>query len=396
MFGRIAGEEPLMKAPEYNEKINIMHTVLSLEMGGLEKVVADMVLGMDKDRYNIEICCFDTLGYFASSLLDNGIKINLVKRNQAHYDALFPFRLKKLLQDKKSDIVHMHSGTFFLATQAALLAGIPSLIYTDHGRHLVEPRILLAMDRFCGFFVKKIVAVSHELERYLAEVVRLPECKLTTIINGINTEQFTPLPKSSSLLGELNIPPSHRIIGTVGRLAEVKDQVSMIRAFAQVCKKQTDITLLFIGDGPLLPLLQQTARDCNIAERVVFAGKRSDTSTLLNLIDIFMLTSLSEGTSIALLEAMASGVTPIVTDVGGNPSIVQHGVNGIVVKPKDISGMAAAISSLLNHDDLRESYSRNAKVTVREYYSLGGMIDKYAEVYNELYSSENWAMQRKY
>lgn len=362
-----------------------MHTVLSLEMGGLEKVVSDTVSGLDKDRYNVEVCCFDTPGHFAAGLADHGINVNLVKRNQDRYDAFFPFRLKKLLQERKTDILHMHSGTFFLGTQAALFAGISRMVYTDHGRHLVDPKILLAMDRFCGFFAKKIIAVSNELEKYLVEVVRLPAAKTTTIINGINTDLFTPGPKQPDLLDELKIPHYHRIIGTVGRLAEVKDQVSMIKACAEVFKKISNITLLFIGEGPLLPVLQQTAQDCGVAEHVVFAGKRSDTPRLMNLIDIFMLTSLSEGTSISLLEAMASGATPVVTDVGGNPSIVQHGVNGILVRPGDVSGMTAAIYSLLNHEYLHRRYSRNAVKTVRDNYSLKSMIDKYSDVYNELY-----------
>lgn len=363
-----------------------MHTVLSLEMGGLEKVVSDTVTGLDKDRYDVEVCCFDTLGHFAPSLKDYGVKVNLLIRDQNRYDIFFPFRLKKLLHERKTDILHMHSGTFFLGTQAALLAGISRMVYTDHGRHLIEPKILLAMDRFCGFFVKKIIAVSNELEKYLVDVVRLPAVKTSTIINGINTDLFSPGPKYPALLDELKIPSSHRIIGTVGRLAEVKDQVSMIKVFVKVLEQVSDVTLLLIGDGPLLPVLQQTAKDFNVAGNVVFAGKRTDTSRLLNLIDIFMLTSLSEGTSISLLEAMASGVTPVVTDVGGNPFIVQHKANGIVVRLGDIPGMADAVISLLNHDELRDKYSLNAVASVRRDYSLKNMIDKYSALYDELYA----------
>ncbi|MDD2583144.1 MAG: glycosyltransferase [Desulfuromonadaceae bacterium] len=375
-----------MNAPDDTKKIKIMHTVLSLEMGGLEKVVSDTVAGLDKDRYEVEVCCFDTLGHFASSLTLHGVKVNLVVRNQERYDTFFPFRLKKLLHERKTDILHMHSGTFFLGTQAALFAGISKMVYTDHGRHLVEPKILLVMDRFCGFFVKKIIAVSHELEKYLVDVVKLPAAKTSTIINGINTEQFSPGPKYPALLDELKIPPSHRVIGTVGRLAEVKDQVSMIKAFAKVRGEISDVTLLLVGDGPLLSLLQQTAKDLNVAGNVVFAGKRTDTSRLLNLMDVFMLTSLSEGTSISLLEAMASGVTPVVTDVGGNPFIIQHEANGLIVTPGDIAGMADAVISLLKHDELRDKYRLNAIESVRRDYSLKSMVDKYSAVYNELYA----------
>jgi len=366
------------------EKINIVHTVLSLEMGGMEKVVTDIVLGLDAERYRVEVCSFDNPGHFSSCLEARGINVTFLQRNQARYDAFLPFRLKKLLQDKKTDVLHMHNGTFFFGTQAALLAGIGGRIYTDHGRLLDDKKIHVAMDKFGGFFVKKIIPVSHELENYLVETVGLPAAKMTTIINGTDTGLFTPRPKAPALLAELQIPPSHRIIGTVGRLAEVKDQVSMIKAFAKVCEEIADITLLIIGDGPLLSVLRQTAEDCNVAGNVVFAGKRSDIPMLMNLIDIFMLTSLSEGTSISLLEAMASGVTPVVTAVGGNPAIVRHGINGIVVSPGDVTAMAGAVTSLLNNDKLRDKYSANAMESVRRDYGLERMIDKYSAVYDEV------------
>lgn len=367
-----------------DRKINILHTVLSLEMGGLEKVVADTVTGMNKQVFNVEVCCFDELGHFAAQLPEKGVKVSLLGRRSTGYDALLPLKLGKMLDRKKIDILHMHSGTFFLGSQAALLAGGKKTVYTDHGRHLIEPRLLPAMDRFSGFFAKKIVAVSKELEKYLVEVIRLPAHKTTTIINGIDTGVFRKRQKSERLLKELGIPAKNQIVGSVGRLAPVKDQASMIEAFSIIGRDRPDLTLLIVGDGPLMAELQKLAEEKGVRERVVFTGKRSDIPDLMSLFDIFILTSLSEGTSISLLEAMASGATPVVTDVGGNPSIVTHDVNGLLIQPKDLPRLAGTLGFLLDHEQARLHYAEKAVQTVRECYSLEKMIERYTGVYLEL------------
>lgn len=365
-------------------KINIMHTVLSLEMGGLEKVVADTVSGMDRELFNVEICCFDELGHFAARLPEKGVKVSLLGRSSKGYDAAFPFKLGKMLFRRNIDILHMHSGTFFLGAQAALLAGGKKTVYTDHGRHLVEPRLLPAMDRISGFFAKKIVAVSKELENYLINVIRLPAHKTMTIINGIDTGVFRKKEKSRKLLNELGIPEGNLIMGSVGRLAPVKDQASMIEAFCVLAGNRTDLTLLIVGDGPLFAELRKLSEEKGVSDRVVFTGKRSDTPDLMNLMDIFLLTSLSEGTSISLLEAMACGATPVVTDVGGNPSIVRHNFNGLLVRPKDQPQLVNNLKFLLENGQARLQLSEEAVRTVRERYSLDNMISSYRDVYMEL------------
>jgi len=365
-------------------KINIMHTVISLEVGGLEKIVCDMVRGFDKKLFNVEVCCFSTLGELAEKLVDDGINVTLLQITTKHYDPFYPLRLGRFLRAKKVDVLHMHSGTFFIGAQAGFLARTPAMIYTDHGRHLVDPKRLILMNRFSAMFVDKIVAVSRELEEYLANVVKLPRRKISTIINGIDTVKFSPRPKSASLLREFGISENTKIIGTVGRLAEVKDQSSMIEAFEVVNRHYPDSVLMLVGDGPMKSELQQLVVDRKLDERVIFTGSRSDVSELLNLFDVYLLTSLSEGTSISLLEAMASGVPPVVTDVGGNPSVVSNGINGFVVKPKDTVNISEKIINLLENVTTCKTIKNNAVTTVRQNYSLSNMIDRYASIYREM------------
>lgn len=368
-------------------KINIMHSVLSLEVGGLEKIVCDIVLGLDKNIFNVEVCCFDTLGELAEGLMENNIKVNLLQRNQGHYDYFFPFKLRKLLREKNIHLLHMHSGTYFLGTQAGILARTPAMIYTDHGRHLVDPQILLYMDRFSSFFVDKIVTVSKELEEYLLNIVKLPHNKTTTIINGIDTNTYSFREKPVSLLKEFGISQNAKVIGTVGRLAEVKDQLSLIEAFSFVHRDVPDSILMLVGDGPMRSVLQQLVFDKGLNHKVIFTGSRMDVPDLLNLLDVFLLTSLSEGTSVSLLEAMASGIAPIVTNVGGNRSIVNDGLNGILIKPKDIAHMTDSITHLLNNEEARILIGQNAVNTVKQYFSKNKMLENYTDIYSNLCQS---------
>jgi L-malate glycosyltransferase len=365
-------------------KINIMHTVLSLEVGGLEKIVSDTVSRLDREQFNVEVCCFDTIGELADSLKLNNITVNLLPRSQERYDYFFPFRLCSFLRNKNIHLLHMHSGTFFLGTQAGILARTPAMVYTDHGRHLVDPKILIYMDRFSAFFANRIIAVSKELEEYLINVVSLPHEKTTTIINGIDTDKYKFREKSPALMKEFGISLYTKVVGTVGRLAEVKDQANMINAFSLVIQNFPESILILVGDGPMRNSLQQLVNNIGLSDHVLFVGTRNDVPDILNLLDVFMLTSLSEGTSISLLEAMSSGIAPIVTKVGGNPSLVDHNVNGIVVSPKKVDELAENLFSLLEDSERRKKYGENAAQKVREKFSLATMVNEYERLYISL------------
>jgi len=189
-------KEPMNNSPA---KINLMHVVLSLMVGGLERLVAETSLKMNREIFNIEVCCIDELGHFSQYLTERGIRVTLLERNHKHYDALYPFRLMKLLRRKNIHIMQMHSGTFFLATQAGVLARTPVRVYTDHGRALEDTPLRIREDRLSALFVDKIIAVSQELERYLLDIVKLSPKKTVTVINGINTAEFCARAKPRAL-----------------------------------------------------------------------------------------------------------------------------------------------------------------------------------------------------
>jgi glycosyltransferase involved in cell wall biosynthesis len=367
-----------------NSKLNVMHAVLSLETGGLERMVTESALALDKDLFNVEVCCYDRFGDFSDILTGNGIKVTLLKRNQNRYDYFFPLKLRMFLKRKNVHILHIHSGTFFLSTQGGILAKTPVMIYTDHGRVLPESKIAVLMDRFSGHFVDKIIAVSTELEKYLVDIIRLPLEKTSTIINGISTEKFTAREKPEVLLKEFGITLKDKVIGTVGRLAEVKDQISLIEAFNVVHKKIPNTFLMLVGDGPMRNKLNNKIIEFKLEEHVKITGNRNDVPELLNLFDVFVLSSLSEGTSVALLEAMSSGIAPIVTCVGGNPSIVDNNINGILFRPEHVEELAENLINILQNDEKRKQYSKNAALKIRAKFSIEKMVKEYEKLYMNL------------
>lgn len=362
--------------------------MLSLVVGGLERLVVDSSLLMHDMGINVEVCCFDELGLFSEHLTSRGINVTLLKRNPKRYDAFYFFRLARFLREKNAHVLHMHSGTFFLATQGGVLARVPAMIYTDHGRALVDTSLRMKEDRISGLFVDRIIAVSQELERYLIEIVRLPRKKTITVINGISTSEFAYRPKPVALLEEFRIPSNYNIIGTVGRIDAVKDQASLIRAFKLIRERIPRTVLVLVGDGPLRSDLENLAANEGLSGSVVFTGNRKDVPKILNLLDVFVLSSLSEGTSVSLLEAMASGVVPVVTDVGGNASIVDHAINGIVVRPKNVEQLAGAIADIIIDENKRNKLRDNAMAKVRDYYSISSMVKQYRAIYGEILGSK--------
>jgi glycosyltransferase involved in cell wall biosynthesis len=180
----------------------------------------------------------------------------------------------------------------------------------------------------------------------------------------------------------LKLPEQTQIIGSVGRLNWAKDQVGLIRAFRFVRERRTDTALVLIGDGELRAELQQCAFDEGVAGSVYFLGDRSDVRELLQGFDLFVLSSLSEGYSMALLEASAVALPIVATDVGGNGEIVRDGSTGRLVPPSDSSALADAMLTLLREPRQAMTLGRAARAWVERHGSLETMAMRYARLYH--------------
>lgn len=367
-----------------DRRINVLHLLLSLETGGMERFVYEHCLEIDKDQFNVSVCCIDRLGGFYESLNNNGVKVDLLQKNQKHFDFIFPLQLSKYLKNRKIHILHIHSGAFFHGSVAGFLARTPGIIYTEHGRHLVEPKIIFALDKISSVFTHKIITVSPDLANHLIEKIKLPSNKIVTIINGVNTNCFMPRDKSNILLTELGIEADYKIIGTVGRLAFVKDQLTLIKSFSKIIEKIPKSKLVLVGSGPCEEDLRAHVKEFGLCRAVIFTGNRTDIPEILNLFDVFVLPSLLEGTSLSLLEAMASGVPSVVTNVGGNPNVIENGYNGYLVEQKNFAEMADKIIAILENNEVANAFGRNSRRSVQSKYSLKANVEMYQNVYLDL------------
>jgi sugar transferase (PEP-CTERM/EpsH1 system associated) len=364
-----------------DKRARILHLVLSLETGGLERMVTGLVELTDDSLFEVEVCCLDSEGPFAEELRHKGHHVFLFQRNQRHYDYILPLKLRNLFREKRIDILHMHSGTYHHGMYGAILARLPVRIYTEHGRPVPEKTIEVLEDRVLSRFASRVITVSTDLQQYLADSIRIPRNKIETIVNGVDLRIFRKRPKEIELLNRLDLGGSDIVIGTVGRLADVKDQQTLLQAFKRVLEAGHPAKLVIVGDGPLRQALEHLAGEISISQSTRFLGDRQDIAELLNLMDVFVLSSISEGTSMSLLEAMASRVPCVVTDVGGNSELIKDGQSGYLAPPSDPDRIAEKIMLALTEPERSTELTARALEIVRNHYSIGVTATKYQELY---------------
>lgn len=367
--------------------LNILHLLISLEIGGMERFVCDHCLGIDTTMFHPMVVCTDALGDFATLLEERGIPVTLLPKNKDRFDWKYILTLRSFLRSHDIDILHVHSGSFPYGAFAGFLARTPVIILTDHGRIYTRTLKILIFDILCSIIADKIISVSSDLTNFLTEKEFISHNKVTTIINGVNTKNFYPKPKAITITKQLNSTNENVVIGTIGRFAEVKGQEYLIRAFQRLKEQCPQAKLVLVGDGPDKEKLMQLAQSLSLIDDIVFMGKRNDISDLLSIMDVFVLPSLMEGTSIALLEAMASGIACVATNVGGNPGVITDGVDGLLANVGDPIDLAEKIVLLVNNETMRHQIGTQAVEKINNKYSLDANIKQYQAVYLQLWNA---------
>jgi sugar transferase (PEP-CTERM/EpsH1 system associated) len=237
--------------------------------------------------------------------------------------------------------------------------------------------------------VQRYVAVSRDLAHWLEATVGVRHGRIHQIYNGVDLDRFVPrVGPRPELAPPGFLPTNALVVGTVGRLAEVKDQTTLIAAYAELLARRSDLAsrvrLVIVGGGALRGELERQAAALGIDDRVWFAGDRDDVPDLMRLFDLFVLPSLGEGISNTVLEAMASGLAVIATRVGGNPELVEEGRTGALVPVGQVDALADAMLHFLTDDPLRERCGAGARESVSRRFSWERCLDQYLGLYDEL------------
>jgi glycosyltransferase involved in cell wall biosynthesis len=358
-----------------------------MQVAGAEVLVKEIIERLGP-RIEPTVFCLDAVGPLGEQLRAAGTEVVCLGRKPGR-DWGAAWRLAREIKRRGVEVLHAHqySPFFYAALAAPLSRTRPRVILTEHGRHfpdrvgplrravnrLVLDRLADAVNAVCGFSARSLCRVDGFAGR-----------RIDIIENGISLERYTPAGDRAELRRRLGLDPQRRYVANVARLHPVKDQATLLRAFAQVATRRTDVDLLFIGDGPLRSQLTELADRLGLGTRTRFLGVRSDVPDLLRAVDIFALTSVSEAASLTLLEALAAGLPVVVTAVGGNPEIVRHGQEGLLVQRGDAQGLAEAIVRLLDDSPRAREFGEAGRKRVWQKYRLERTVELYARLYQRL------------
>ena len=361
-----------------SETITILHIVISFSTGGLEKFVLDLV-NVNKNKYINKLICLESIGDLAEDTEKSDL---LCLHMQPGLNFRHIAKIYSIVKENRVNLIHTHNEKAqFYGALAGCLCRIP-VIHTKHGKNLVafKPRL---RNNFLARFCNRIVAVSRDAAIQCIEDEKIPATKVTTILNGIDTDCFSPGRKSATLRASLGIKEGVPVFGIVARLAPVKDHATLIDACKILKDSGLDFRLLVIGDGPLRTDLVSRVNELGLQDCIIFTGARHDIADLLNVLDIYALSSTSEGISLTLLEAMSCCLPVVATAVGGNPEVVLDGETGFLVPPQTPAEFAKKLLILTRDHALRYGMGKAGRERVKDQFSIDKTAVQYDEVYRE-------------
>jgi glycosyltransferase involved in cell wall biosynthesis len=370
----------------FSKRIKILHVIESSGPGGAETVLLNIVNNLDKSTYH-SIVVLLRIGWLYQKLKEGGIPTILLSSVRS-YDLGFLFRLWLNIKKLRIDLIHSHLPDVNLySCLAGFAAGVPT-VTTYHGSP-TEPQKRINFRSLKYALIRRlstrIVAVSDWLKDDLVKTAQFPPGKLKTIYNGVDWRRFALPSNSVTKRKELNIGLDEKLVGMVANLRPAKGYQYFVRAAAIIAKSIPKVRFLIIGeeDEELKETVIQEIEARGLTDKVILLGFREDVPELLKLLDVFVLSSVSEGLSIATIEAMAAGVPVVVTRSGGPQEVVVDGRAGFLVPREDEKSLAEKALLLLENRELATRMGKEAQAQVRGKFSIDTMIRNYETVYQD-------------
>jgi glycosyltransferase involved in cell wall biosynthesis len=361
-------------------RTRVMHITQDLMVGGLERVIVLLCRTLDRERFEPSVLCLRGAGGFAPELVEQGIPVHVLPWSPEKLD-YFAFRkVGEVLRERRIDVIHTHNtGPFFHGALGATLAGVKTHIHTDHARPFPDSLRWMVAEHVLSHLAYRVVGVSDDTTHNLRHYEKIPESKLATIPNGIDLQPVRTDP--ARLRQELGISPATTVIGTAGRLTHQKGMEFLIQAAGLLAPRFPDLTVLIVGEGSEQNALQEMVRSAGLQDRVRLLGLRMDIPDLLALFDIYALPSRWEGLPMAILEAMAASLPIVASAVGGVPTAVREGVNGLLVPPENPVALAGALEKLLDEPQLRKRMGEAGRKRYEAGFTARQMTRRYERLY---------------
>ncbi len=369
----------------------VAHVMYRFDVGGLENGVVNLINHMPQGAYRHVVISLTEITDFRKRITRDDVEFIALNKSPGHSLWIYP-QLFRLFREMRPAIVHTRNlGALELAVPA-WAAGVPVRIHGEHGRDVGdldgESKKYQWVRRAYRPFVTHFIALSKDLEHYLVSKVGTPQGNIQQIYNGVDAVRFHQSECRLPIEGCPFVDSSFWLIGTVGRMQTVKDQRTLVRAFVRALvlapELRNSLRLVMIGDGPLRREVQAIANEAGAGDLVWAPGERSDIPAVLRGLDCFVLPSLAEGISNTILEAMASGLPVIATDVGGNRELISVGQTGRLVPAADVDAMAARIVDYARNRKQARQHGRAGRKAVEDRFSLDSMVSQYHGLYDRL------------
>jgi glycosyltransferase involved in cell wall biosynthesis len=368
------------------QKKAICHLLHVLRVGGAELLAARLARRLRGD-FDFLFVCLDELGSLADELRAEGFPVHLLGRRPG-VDWRCSLRLAKLLRSEGVGLLHAHQYTpFFYGMTARLLYRRPPVLFTEHGRlhpDYPRPKRMLA-NRVLLERRDHVVGVGEAVRQALLHNEGLPPGRVGVLSNGIDLTAFSNhAAERLDVRRELGVGPADFVLIQVARLDTLKDHATAVRTLERVVRQRPDARLVLVGEGPERAALEELVRQRGLVEHVRFLGLRRDIPRLLAAADLCLLTSVSEGIPLTLIEAMAAGLPVVATSVGGVGEVVANGDTGLLAPAMSELCLSDAILRLAGDANLRRQMSQRGRARAAELFSEEQMLGSYRRLYCEM------------
>jgi sugar transferase (PEP-CTERM/EpsH1 system associated) len=370
----------------------IAHVLHRFDTGGLENGVVNLINRMPAERFRHAVIALTEITEFSRRIQRNDVQLIALNKPPGQGLWMFP-RMRRLFRELRPAIVHTRNlGALEMAVPAAW-AGVPVRVHGEHGWDVSDPDGRSRKYRFARRlyrpFVHQYIALSRQLDRYLVDHIGVKPGCVAQLYNGVDTERFRPHDGERLLIaGSPFASPALWLVGTVGRLSPIKDQVMLARAFVQATRlapvARERMRLVIAGEGPLRAEIERVLSEGGVQDLAWLAGDRKDVPDIMRGLNAFALPSIAEGISNTILEAMASALPVVATSVGGNVELLADNVTGRLVPPRDVDTMARVLLEDFCNPERARERGRCARLDVERRFTLDGMVAAYGDLYERL------------
>ncbi|OOG54282.1 TIGR03088 family PEP-CTERM/XrtA system glycosyltransferase [Polaromonas sp. C04] len=369
----------------------VLHVMYRFDTGGLENGIVNLVNHMPAHAYRHAVLALTEVTNFRQRIERTDVDFISLHKQPGHGFWQYP-KLFNLFRQLRPTIVHSRNLAALEAQVPAWAAGVPVRIHGEHGRDVGDldgsSVTHQRMRRLYRPFVHHYTALSRDLADYLVDKVHVSPDAITQACNGVDTDRFRPAQDGPQPIAGCPFDPAqHWLVGTVGRMQAVKDQLMLAHAFVHAMALAPELTqrvrLVMVGDGPLRAQVQNVLDTAGLGALAWVPGERTDVADIMRGLHAFALPSLAEGISNTILEAMASGLPVVATTVGGNTDLVLQGQTGYLTSPSDPQAMALHLVALASNPQQARNMGQAGRQRAQSTFGLQVMVSTYQRVYDQ-------------